>query len=588
MANKINEILNKNLEPIFKKMGKINLKKENILGISFKDNEIQIIDLIYKKKSWQAKEYSYQQIAGIGKDQDIFTASTYLADQVKNALDSVSSKTKDVAISLDTSNVTTYNLQVPIMEPKDLEDSVQFGGFWEGFDETPDSLEEFETSYQIISSNEELGVMNVILLAIEKKVVEAYINIFRIAGLNPVIVDMNPSSQMNAMVAALGKESFDTPVVIFNYLKDASYLTIASNKGFSVTDISINEADQVLLDTIEEIEDITTEFWDEIFERLASQIKQGLIEFETQQEEDPISLINVVTDKSITKNLFIGLEKQLGEIVIKNYDPEESIVFEEGAKKYLDALPNKSKIINCIGAGVRRLNCYNADNENELYGFNLLPRANQLKINRKAKSFASTCYGLSCAILLLGFSYLIPFEVLQVMSNSGEVANLKGVLNEVQTKQKLSIAYSTKVDKLESKVFTAKAFGTNKQSSSHLIESLATNVPKDIRITSFKISNGKNILMNGVSKDDASVIKMTNLFSNSPSVQNVKLDNMAGFTEQDKPQLYSEPGKTKPESFPNEMITKKFTVSLVMRAIEGEVFNNEKIYGQLTRQKKRR
>ena len=38
-----------------------------------------------------------------------------------------------------------------------------------------------------------------------------------------------------------------------------------------------------------------------------------------------------------------------------------------------------------------------------------------------------------------------------------------------------------------------------------------------------------------------------------------------------RPRLYSEPGKTKAaSSFPNEMISKKFTASLVMRALEGE------------------
>ena len=81
---------------------------------------------------------------------------------------------------------------------------------------------------------------------------------------------------------------------------------------------------------------------------------------------------------------------------------------------------------------------------------------------------------------------------------------------------------------------------------------------------------------------------MTNLFSNSPSVENVKLDNIVGFTEADKGRLYSEPGKNK-EAFPNEMISKKFTASLVMRAVEGEKFNNEKIYaGLLAASKKRR
>ena len=88
MAN-ITELLNKNLEPIFQKLGKISLNGEKILGVAFKDNEIQLIELVYKKKTWQVKDYTYQQIAGIGKDQDIYSASTYLSDQVKNCLDSI-------------------------------------------------------------------------------------------------------------------------------------------------------------------------------------------------------------------------------------------------------------------------------------------------------------------------------------------------------------------------------------------------------------------------------------------------------------------------------------------------------------------
>ena len=66
MAN-ITELLNKNLEPIFQKLGKISLNGEKILGVAFKDNEIQLIELVYKKKIWQVKDYTYQQIAGIGK-----------------------------------------------------------------------------------------------------------------------------------------------------------------------------------------------------------------------------------------------------------------------------------------------------------------------------------------------------------------------------------------------------------------------------------------------------------------------------------------------------------------------------------------
>ena len=585
MAN-ITELLNKNLEPIFQKLGKISLNKETILGAAFKDNEIQIIELVFKKNAWQVKDFTYQQIAGIGKDQDIYSASTYLSDQIKNCLDDIDTKTKDVAITLGRLSSTIYNLQIPLMDPKDLAETVSLGGFWEQFDETPESLEDHETSYQIISSNEELGVMNVTLVTVEKKLIEAYVNIFRLAGLNPVIIDINPASQINALFSSLGKEGFESPVALFNYSKDNSYLTVASNKGLTITDINIVEADQVLLDTIEEVEDVTTEFWDEIFERLSSQIKQGLIEFETQYECNPISLIHVVTDKSQTKNLFVCLDKQLGEVVLKLYDPEESITFGDDEKKYLDSLPNKSKAINCIGAGVRRLNPYNVLNEKEMYGLNLMPRAEQLKINRKANSFSKYCFTLSAIIFLIGSIHLISANLFAILDNSSKIAKYAGIVEDVQSKERLIQAYQGKSSKLGTQVTRSKYFGENKKTTTELVASLAKNVPANVRLTKFEINEKRNVMIDGVSKDDQSVIQMINAFTGSGIVRDAKLETIENFTDQDRKQLYTEPGKPAPKALPKEDITKKFSATLAITPIEGETFDNFKVLDIILKKKK--
>ena len=54
------------------------------------------------------------------------------------------------------------------MDEESLRDATSLGGFWDQFDETPDDLEEFETSYSICSVNEELGIMDVVLAIMEK------------------------------------------------------------------------------------------------------------------------------------------------------------------------------------------------------------------------------------------------------------------------------------------------------------------------------------------------------------------------------------------------------------------------------------
>ena len=162
--------------------------------------------------------------------------------------------------------------------------------------------------------NTELEVMDIALVTIETKVVEAYSNIFRLAGYNPTIIDLAPFSHINTQALSIGKESFEIPVAVLNYTPTSSFLTISSNKSFQHMELNIIDADKVLLDTVEEIESVENEFWDEIFERVGGQIKQSLIEFETKNESSPISVLNIITDKAKIDNFSIGLERQLGEM----------------------------------------------------------------------------------------------------------------------------------------------------------------------------------------------------------------------------------------------------------------------------------
>ena len=54
------------------------------------------------------------------------------------------------------------------MDEQDLAEANSLGGFWDQFEETPENLDEFETSYTVISTNEELGLMEIVLVTMEK------------------------------------------------------------------------------------------------------------------------------------------------------------------------------------------------------------------------------------------------------------------------------------------------------------------------------------------------------------------------------------------------------------------------------------
>ena len=589
MIDKLGPPIAKAFAPIIKIIGNSHAKKEKVIGVVFRDKYIQAAEISLKKNVWKVDNFSNQQIAGIGDDQDFLSATTYLSDQVKNSLDSIKTKTRDVAISLDTSKAQIFNLQIPIMDEESLLEATSLGGFWDQFDETPEDLQEYETSYSVVSTNEELGVMDVVLVAMETKFVEAYSNIFRLAGYNPVVIDLAPFAHMNAQGLVLGKEGFETPNVIFNYTKEEKSITVCSHKGFQYSEINIIEADQVLLDTVEEVESVETEFWDEIFERLGSQIKQSLVEYETKYEFDPISIVSVVTDKSKIKNLSKGIERQLGEVIVKHYNPEDSLEFSDGAKKYIDSLSNKSLASEVIGIASRKLNSFNLKLD-EIISINLLSNFNQVKINRRSKTLGNFCLMISF-IFILGFvGHVVPFKILKMISNSSKLDAAASLKEDLDGKKSLLEGYNAKVDKINGQVKTASSFGSNLKTTAKLYSSLNNIVPEDIRLTSFGIEEKNNILVSGVAKNDQSVVNMMNNFSDNEVINDSKIEAMVEFTLEDRIDLYKTEGKPAPkeEELPNETITKKFNSKLSLKPFEDEVFDNEKVVAKLLKSGKKK
>ena len=582
MIDKIGPPIAKIFAPIINIIGKSHSKKEKVIGVVLRDKFIQAAEISLKKNTYKVDNFSNQQIAGIGDDQDFLSATTYLSDQVKNALESIKTKTKDVAVSLDTSKAQIFNLQIPIMDEQDLAEANSLGGFWDQFEETPENLDEFQTSYSIINTNEELGIMEILLVIMEKKFVEAYLSIFRLAGYNPVVIDLAPFAHVNTQGIQLGKEGFETPNVIFNYTKESKNITICSSKGFQFSELNIIEADQVLLDTMEEVPTVETEFWDEIFERLGSQIKQALVEYETKYEFDPISIITIVTDKPKVKNLSKGIERQLGDVVVKVYNPEESMEFSNDAKKYMDSLSNKSLASEAIGAASRKLNSFNVPSD-EIISINLVSNFNQIKINRRSKSLGNICLMISMIFILGIVGHVVPFKILKMFSNSSELSQVATLKEDLEGKKSLLQGYNAKIKKIKEDTKVASSLGSNLKTTANLYASLNNIIPKDIRLTKFGIEEKNNVLFEGVAKNGQAVINMMENFSENEVVSDSKMEAMVEFTKKDRTSLYAVEGQPAPkdEELPNETITKKFNSRLSLKPINDEIFDDELIVSNL-------
>ena len=587
--DKIKEILAKIFAPIIQQIGKFNCKKEKLIGVVLKEKELQVCEIALVKGKWKVLNFSNQEIAGVGQEQDIYSASTDLSDQIKNAMSSIKTKNKDVAISLDPSLGQIYNLQIPLMDKESLKENIEYGGFWDQFDETPETLEDYETSYQVLSENTELDVMDITLVIIETKVVEAYSNIFRLAGYNPTIIDLTPFSHINTQATSIGKESFETPVAVLNYTPTSSFLTISSNKSFQHVELNIIDADKVLLDTVEEIESVESEFWDEIFERVGGEIKQSLIEFETKNESSPISVLNIITDKTKIDNFSIGLERQLGEIIIKQFDPKDTFDFSDEAAEHLNSLKNHSLISESLGIALRKVNPFEIDTH-EMFSFNLLPRSNQLKVNRKSLVLGKTCLAFASFFIFITLMHVLPFKIPQIFANTYKINEIKSLKEDIESKNSILNGYATKASGIKSKTQNIEGLGSNILTTATVYKELNEKTSENIRFVSLKVSKKDQITIAGVAKDDQSVVEMMNDLTKLNSVKETKIETLISLSEEDRIALYTTEGEAAPklEDFPKETITKKFTISLKLNPVDGEKFDDEKIYAALVKRTKKK
>ena len=168
------------------------------------------------------------------------------------------------------------------------------------------------------------------------------------------------------------------------------------------------------------------------------------------------------------------------------------------------------------------------------------------------------------------------FKFLKILENDGVITQLKGVIEQVKSNETIVKGYKGKASRISKDVQSLQAFGENKKTTAEIFNSLAINVPESIRLTSFKIREQRNVVIEGVSKEDASIVNMFDLFSASKVVELAKLGAIEGITEEERKQLYTEAGKPEPASIPKEMISKKFTINLTLRAMDGEIFDDIK------------
>jgi hypothetical protein len=567
--------------PIINFIGKILTENEKVIGVVLKKDEIQACLVSRKKNTWKIENYFYSKLAQSASDDNLIANTKEISEKLKEFISENNIKTKDVALTVPAESARMLQLMVPKMDSKDLEAAVNTGMFWQQFDALPKDMENYNLSYQIMDNTSHAEMMEISIFYAEKKIIDQYLNAIRECKLNPVLVDISSVTQLNALGMILGDEIFNEPVAFLNYSNGENNIAIASHKAMSVMPLNIIEADKVLLETIEEVSDISTGFWDEIFERLTSQIKNALVEFETKNETNAVRTIYFSSNYPNSNNFIIGIQKQLTDIKIEPFDVENKIEFSSNSLENYNVLPNKSIISEAIGIAVRKINPFDLENKNlEKFKYNLLPDAIDSKIGIKYTLLNKASTTVALLIIIVIGGHLAISKIPTIVKNNtfikSNVAN-----NTMRAARGANQKPAAPVAQYDEEVKNLNLFGSNKLTNATLFKNLENIVPSNIRIINFELADKKKIKIEGVSIDDVSIINFVNKLSNNKIIEDAKIEKISTITEQDLQKIYPT-NVNAPKRIPREPITKLFVINLMLKPVDGEKFYDQEKIAALT------
>ncbi|MFC1532359.1 type IV pilus biogenesis protein PilM [Thermodesulfobacteriota bacterium] len=252
-------------------------KKNQLVGLDIGSHSIKLVEIDDSKKGMILKNFG---IIGLPKDaivEGTIKEMEIAASAIKNLYKNLNVKNKNVATSISGFSVIVKKITISKREEAELESSIQEEAEqYIPFDISDVNLdyerltspeeeegEEEEEEGEEKASKEESDLMDVMLVAAKKDIIEDYESLIHLAGLNPIVMDVDAFALQNAFEMSSGNTSGCYAIINvgaeelgINAIKDGvSMFTRDSSYGgsqitdaiMSKFDVSFEEAEKMKL-----------------------------------------------------------------------------------------------------------------------------------------------------------------------------------------------------------------------------------------------------------------------------------------------------------------------------------------------------
>ena len=197
-------------------------KKKDVIGLDIGCSSIKLVELKEAKNGYRLQNLALSPLPSEAIVDGAIMDSVTIIDTIRDVISTSKTKTKDVVTSVSGHSVIVKKISLPFMTEAELEESIQ----WEAERYIPFDINDVNIDFQIFgSSPENPEVMDVVLVAAKKDIINDYVSVIIEAGLNPVVIDIDSFALENMLAINYDIEKEET-------------LAIA-NVGASITNMNI-------------------------------------------------------------------------------------------------------------------------------------------------------------------------------------------------------------------------------------------------------------------------------------------------------------------------------------------------------------
>ena len=200
-------------------------KKRDVIGLDIGCSSIKLVELREDKKGYKLQNLAISPLPSEAIVDGALMDSVTIIDAIRDVIANSKTKARDVVTSVSGHSVIVKKISLPFMTEAELEESIQ----WEAERYIPFDINDVNIDFQIFgAAAENPEVMDVVLVAAKKDMINDYVSIIMEAGLNPVIIDID-SFALENMLAINYDIAKEETVAIVNVGASVANINIVKN-----------------------------------------------------------------------------------------------------------------------------------------------------------------------------------------------------------------------------------------------------------------------------------------------------------------------------------------------------------------------